>query len=99
MSDADVAAYVERVSSEIPAGRVGSAEDIGDALVFLASDASSYIRGIDLIVDGRHDPRLRGQELTGGIALGLLDGLPQPTLATERPEHEKQEVRGTSHRL
>ena len=52
MSDADVAAYVERVSKEIPAGRVGTAQDIGDALVFLASDASSYIRGIDLVVDG-----------------------------------------------
>jgi NAD(P)-dependent dehydrogenase (short-subunit alcohol dehydrogenase family) len=35
MSDADVADYVERVSSEIPAGRVGTAEDIGNALVSL----------------------------------------------------------------
>lgn len=52
MSDADVAAYVERVSKEIPAGRVGSARDIADALVFLASDASRYIRGVDLVVDG-----------------------------------------------
>lgn len=52
MSDEDIAAYVRRVSTEIPAGRVGTAEDIADALVFLASDASSYIRGVDLIVDG-----------------------------------------------
>ena len=52
MTDQQVADYVERVSTEIPAGRVGSAEDIGDALVFLASDASAYIRGIDLVVDG-----------------------------------------------
>ena len=52
MSDADIASYVERVSTEIPAGRVGTAEDIADALVFLVSDASSYIRGIDLVVDG-----------------------------------------------
>ncbi|KQT86854.1 SDR family oxidoreductase [Aurantimonas sp. Leaf443] len=52
MSDADVAAYVDRVSKEIPAGRVGSARDIADALVFLASDASRYIRGVDLVVDG-----------------------------------------------
>ena len=52
MSDADVAAYAARVATEIPAGRVGTAEDIGDALVFLASDASKYIRGIDLVVDG-----------------------------------------------
>lgn len=52
MSDRDIADYVGRVSKEIPAGRVGTPQDIGDALVFLASDASSYIRGIDLIVDG-----------------------------------------------
>jgi NAD(P)-dependent dehydrogenase (short-subunit alcohol dehydrogenase family) len=52
MSAADVTAYVERVSMEIPAGRVGTPQDIGDALVFLASDASRYIRGIDLVVDG-----------------------------------------------
>jgi NAD(P)-dependent dehydrogenase (short-subunit alcohol dehydrogenase family) len=52
MTDEDVANYVQRVSTEIPAGRVGTPEDIGDALVFLASDASSYITGIDLVVDG-----------------------------------------------
>jgi NAD(P)-dependent dehydrogenase (short-subunit alcohol dehydrogenase family) len=52
MTDQQVADYVQRVSTEIPAGRVGSTEDIGDALVFLASDASAYIRGIDLVVDG-----------------------------------------------
>lgn len=52
MTEQQVADYVERVSTEIPAGRVGSTQDIGDALVFLASDASTYIRGIDLVVDG-----------------------------------------------
>ncbi|MGE8163812.1 SDR family oxidoreductase [Paraburkholderia sp. NPDC080076] len=52
MTDEHIASYVERVSTEIPAGRVGTAEDIADALVFLASDASSYIRGVDLVVDG-----------------------------------------------
>ncbi|MFD3580838.1 SDR family NAD(P)-dependent oxidoreductase [Streptomyces sp. NPDC058683] len=52
LSDEDIAAYVERVAKEIPAGRVGTAEDIGDALVFLASDTSRYITGVDLVVDG-----------------------------------------------
>ncbi len=52
MSQADIDAYVERVSKEIPAGRVGTAREMGDALVFLASDASRYVRGIDLVVDG-----------------------------------------------
>ena len=52
MSQSDIDAYVERVSKEIPAGRVGTSREMGDALVFLASDQSKYIRGIDLIVDG-----------------------------------------------
>jgi NAD(P)-dependent dehydrogenase (short-subunit alcohol dehydrogenase family) len=52
LTNGEIAAYVERVSTEIPAGRVGTAEDIAAALVFLVSDASSYIRGIDLVVDG-----------------------------------------------
>ena len=52
MSEADVASYAERMADEIPAGRVGTSEEIGDAVVFLASDASRYITGIDLVVDG-----------------------------------------------
>lgn len=52
MSNSDIASYTERVSTEIPAGRVGTAEDIADALIFLVSDSSTYIRGIDLTVDG-----------------------------------------------
>jgi len=52
MSDSDVASYAERVADEIPAGRVGTSGEIGDAVVFLASDASRYITGIDLVVDG-----------------------------------------------
>lgn len=39
MSEAEVAAYATRVAAEIPAGHVGTPEDIGNALVFLASDA------------------------------------------------------------
>ncbi|MGJ7043336.1 NAD(P)-dependent dehydrogenase (short-subunit alcohol dehydrogenase family) [Shinella sp. BE166] len=52
LSDDDIAAYATRVATEIPAGRVGTAEDIAGALVFLASDSSKYITGIDLVVDG-----------------------------------------------
>ena len=36
----------------IPLGRVGTPDDIANAVVFLASDESSYITGIELFVDG-----------------------------------------------
>ena len=36
----------------IPMGRIGAAEDIANATLFLASDESSYITGIALPVDG-----------------------------------------------
>ena len=40
------------ILDRIPAGRWGSAEDLGGATVFLASAASDYVSGITLPVDG-----------------------------------------------
>lgn len=40
------------VEGRIPFGRVGTAEEIADAAVFLASDLSRYVTGLDLVVDG-----------------------------------------------
>jgi NAD(P)-dependent dehydrogenase (short-subunit alcohol dehydrogenase family) len=36
----------------IPMGRMGSPDDIAEAVLFLASDAASFITGTDLVVDG-----------------------------------------------
>jgi NAD(P)-dependent dehydrogenase (short-subunit alcohol dehydrogenase family) len=36
----------------IPLGRIASAEEIADPIVFLASDASRYVTGHELVVDG-----------------------------------------------
>lgn len=44
--------YVARVVEEILVGRVGVPQDIGNAVVFLASDEASYINGVELTVDG-----------------------------------------------
>lgn len=42
----------EEILSRIPAGRWGTPEDIVGAAIFLASEASSYIQGFTLAVDG-----------------------------------------------
>jgi NAD(P)-dependent dehydrogenase (short-subunit alcohol dehydrogenase family) len=38
--------------ARIPLGRIGSAEEVADVVLFLASDASRYVTGQELIVDG-----------------------------------------------
>ena len=52
MTAEQVKEYTNRVSSEIPVGKVGNSEEIGNAVVFLASDARSFITGVELTVDG-----------------------------------------------
>ena len=45
-------AYINPVIAATPLGRVGTAEDIGWTIMFLASDASSFITGQHFVVDG-----------------------------------------------
>jgi len=44
--------YANQMASAIPAGRLGSVADIGNAALFFATDEAAYITGQSLVVDG-----------------------------------------------
>lgn len=48
----ELAGFVETQAANIPSGRVGTPDEIAKAVVFLASDDSSFVNGIELFVDG-----------------------------------------------
>lgn len=51
-SAADREAVIASVRAAHPVGRMGTPRDIAEAVLFLASDAASFITGISLVVDG-----------------------------------------------
>jgi len=44
--------FIDRLSSRTPLGRVGEPQELNGATLFLASSASSYVTGTNIIVDG-----------------------------------------------
>jgi 3-oxoacyl-[acyl-carrier protein] reductase len=44
--------YMDQMAAAIPAGRLGSVADIGNAALFFATDEAAYITGQSLVVDG-----------------------------------------------
>ena len=44
--------YLEAIKKLHPMGRIGSPEEVADAILFLASDEASFITGVILPVDG-----------------------------------------------
>jgi NAD(P)-dependent dehydrogenase (short-subunit alcohol dehydrogenase family) len=43
---------VKRMGEGNPLGRLGDPREIGKVVVFLSSDASSFVTGVELFVDG-----------------------------------------------
>jgi NAD(P)-dependent dehydrogenase (short-subunit alcohol dehydrogenase family) len=48
----DLPDFVERLTQKVPLGRIGLADEMAGPVAFLLSDASSYINGHNLAVDG-----------------------------------------------
>jgi NAD(P)-dependent dehydrogenase (short-subunit alcohol dehydrogenase family) len=46
------AEFKEHMATVIPVGRIGRPEEVASAALFLASRESSFIAGVELVVDG-----------------------------------------------
>lgn len=52
LSQAQADQFGSAISSQVPMGRMGTPDEVANAVLFLASDESSYVTGVDLCVDG-----------------------------------------------
>ena len=52
LNDQQLQEFIDSQAITIPLGRVGTPDEIAKAVVFLASDDSSFVNGIELFVDG-----------------------------------------------
>ena len=44
--------YMDQMTASVPAGRLGTVADIGNAALFFATEEAGYVTGQSLVVDG-----------------------------------------------
>ena len=52
LSEVEFKAFLAGAAGKVPLGRLGRPDEIAQAVLFLASDASSYMLGTELVIDG-----------------------------------------------
>jgi NAD(P)-dependent dehydrogenase (short-subunit alcohol dehydrogenase family) len=52
VTDEDTVSKMKKFGYKIPMGRQGTPQDVGELVLFLASDESSYITGSEIVIDG-----------------------------------------------
>jgi NAD(P)-dependent dehydrogenase (short-subunit alcohol dehydrogenase family) len=52
LTDEQIQGFAAQMASTIPLGRTGEADEVAKAVVFLASDDSSFVNAAELVVDG-----------------------------------------------
>src|ERR1700678_1783307 len=82
-SEEDSAKLAKFFSSAVPQGRCGEPEEVAKAVLFLASDDSSYVNAVELMVDGG----LTGAQFGAPM---ILDVLTPPGLAKAHAEGNPQ---------
>lgn len=57
LADRSDAEQRKQIAADFPLQRIGETSDIASAIVFLASEAASFVTGSELVVDGGHTAR------------------------------------------